>query len=165
MLPWAHRGICSPTPALVDGFPLNLSDSKSPQISRTLLSILADLNNAVVWMVSTCPLISKSSCSTPLIIGRTFISLLHSFFQFSKMVQVVISLFLFLWSVGTAKSTIWHVLFFFLLLLLSITRSGRLAEIRWSVCISLIIIIIIIYALEFFTSASADGLSLEFEWQ
>ena len=38
-----------------------LSDSKSPQVSKTLLSILADLNNAVVWMVSTCSLISKSS--------------------------------------------------------------------------------------------------------
>ena len=31
----------------------SLSDSKSPQISRTLLNILAILNNAVVWMVST----------------------------------------------------------------------------------------------------------------
>ena len=28
-----------------------LSDSEFPQVSRTLLSILADLNNAVVWMV------------------------------------------------------------------------------------------------------------------
>ena len=27
----------------------SLSDSKSPQFSRTLLSILADLSNAVVW--------------------------------------------------------------------------------------------------------------------
>ena len=31
------------------------SDSKSPQVSKTLLSTLADLNNAVVWMVSTRP--------------------------------------------------------------------------------------------------------------
>ena len=38
----------------------SLSDSKSPQVSRNLLSILADLNNAVVWIVSTRPLISKS---------------------------------------------------------------------------------------------------------
>ena len=36
---------------------------KSPQISRTLLNILAILNNAVVWMVSTRPHISKSSSS------------------------------------------------------------------------------------------------------
>ena len=40
----------------------SLSDSKSPQLSRTLLSILADLNNAVVWTVSTRPVISKSLC-------------------------------------------------------------------------------------------------------
>ena len=39
----------------------SLSDNKSPQVYRTLLSIMADLNNAVVWMVSTRPLISKSS--------------------------------------------------------------------------------------------------------
>ena len=37
-----------------------LNDSKSPQVFRTFLSILADLNNSVVWMVSPCPLISKS---------------------------------------------------------------------------------------------------------
>ena len=39
----------------------SLSDSKSPQVSRTLLSILDDHKNAIVWMVSTFPLISKSS--------------------------------------------------------------------------------------------------------
>ena len=39
----------------------NLSDSMSPQVSRTLLSILAALNTAVVWMVSTRPPTSKSS--------------------------------------------------------------------------------------------------------
>ena len=38
-----------------------------------------------------------------------------------------------LWFAGTAKSTIRQVLSFFLL---TITRSGCLAEIRWSVCIS-----------------------------
>ena len=39
----------------------SLSDSKSPQVTGTLLSILAVLNNAVVWMVSTRPPTSKSS--------------------------------------------------------------------------------------------------------
>ena len=38
----------------------SLSDSKFPPVSRTLLSILADLNNAIVWMVSFCPNIFKS---------------------------------------------------------------------------------------------------------
>ena len=48
-------------------FHWSLSDSKSPQVSWILLSILtdlsipADLSNAVVWMVSDLPLISKSS--------------------------------------------------------------------------------------------------------
>ena len=42
-------------------FPWSLSDIKSPQVSRNLLSILAVLNNVVVWMVSTRPLTSKSS--------------------------------------------------------------------------------------------------------
>ena len=40
---------------------MTLSDSKSTQVSRTLLSILANLNYAVVWMVSGCPLISNDS--------------------------------------------------------------------------------------------------------
>ena len=37
------------------------SDRKSPQISRTSLSILADSSNAVVWTGSTPPVIYKSS--------------------------------------------------------------------------------------------------------
>ena len=51
-------------PALADGLPL-----ESLQVSGTLLSILADLNNALVWMVSTRRLISKSSspCTNPLV--------------------------------------------------------------------------------------------------
>ena len=38
----------------------SLSDSKSPQVSRTLLSILTDLNTAVVWTVSIRPSIFNS---------------------------------------------------------------------------------------------------------
>ena len=40
---------------------VSASDSKSPQVSRTLLSILAVPSNAVVWMVSTHSSISNSS--------------------------------------------------------------------------------------------------------
>ena len=49
--------------------PWCLSDSKSLQLSRTRLNILAYHNNAVVWIVSKCPLISKSSspCTNPLV--------------------------------------------------------------------------------------------------
>ena len=39
----------------------SLSDSKSPQVSRTLLSIPDDLKYAAFWMVSSRPLTSKSS--------------------------------------------------------------------------------------------------------
>ena len=42
-------------------FHRSLRDSKSPQVSGTLLSILAVLNNALVWIVSTHPPTSKSS--------------------------------------------------------------------------------------------------------
>ena len=62
----------------------------TPQVSRTLLSILGDLNNAVVWMVSTCLLISNSFSPfiklldiiprEPITIGITVTFMLHSFF-------------------------------------------------------------------------------------
>ena len=42
-------------------FHWSLSDSKSPQVSRTRLRILAVLSNAVIWIVSTRPPTSKSS--------------------------------------------------------------------------------------------------------
>ena len=35
------------TPLMTSGFDGSLSDSKSFQVSRTLLSILADINNAI----------------------------------------------------------------------------------------------------------------------
>ena len=61
-----------------------LSNSKSPQVSRTLLSILADLNNGVVGKVSVLLLISFSSSffSKPLETvpsASTSISILVSF--------------------------------------------------------------------------------------
>ena len=42
-------------------FHWRLSDSKSPQVSRSLLSIVANLNKAKVFMVSLLPLISYSA--------------------------------------------------------------------------------------------------------
>ena len=80
------------TPVLADGLHWSLSDNKSPQVSGTLLSILADLNNAVVWMISTRLLISKSSNpndnpsvtvpSAAITIGITVTFMFHSFFFF-----------------------------------------------------------------------------------
>ena len=125
-------------------FHLSLNDGKSPQVSRTLLSILAVLNNAVVWMVSTRPPISKSSSpfSNPLVtvlnaaitIGIILTCIFHSFFNSlasSRYLSFFSHSFSFImWSAGTAKSTILQVLFFLLI------KSGLLAEIRWSVCMS-----------------------------
>ena len=48
------------TPALADGFPRDFSDSNSNQVFRNPLSIQTDLQNALVWMLSTRPLISES---------------------------------------------------------------------------------------------------------
>ena len=69
----------------------SLSNSKSPQVSRTLLNILADHNNPVVWMVSSLPLISKSSSPfiNPLVVvpraqittGINITFMFHSFFN------------------------------------------------------------------------------------
>ena len=129
-------------------FHWSLSDNKSPQVSRTLLSILDVLNNAIVWMVSTRPLTSKSSSpfrnplftvpNAPITIGIIVPGMFHSFFQFPCKVEVLIflfTLFLFiLWSAGTAKLTVLQVHFFFFLLI--IIWSGLQAEVRWSVCMS-----------------------------
>ena len=70
-------------------FHLSLSDSKSPQVSRTHLSILADLKSAVVWMVSILPLIFSISSlfsrpcgcvpSAPIIIGIIVTFMFYSF--------------------------------------------------------------------------------------
>ena len=123
-----------------------LSDSKSPQVSGTLLSILAVFNNAVVWMVSTRSPTSKSSRhfnktlvtvpKAPITTGTIVTFSFHSFFQFSSKVVVLISLFTFFqfYSVVSRDRKVnnWaNVLF-----LLIITRTGLLAEIRGSVCIS-----------------------------
>ena len=43
-------------------FHWSLNASKSPQVSRTLQSILSDLSNTEVWMFSILPPISNFSC-------------------------------------------------------------------------------------------------------
>ena len=68
-------------------FQWSLSDSKSPQVSRTHLSILAVLNNAIVSMVSTPPQNSKSS--------SLFKNPLATVKQGFEVLQIIINLFLF----------------------------------------------------------------------
>ena len=127
----------------------SLSDNKPPQVSRTLLSTLADPKKAVVLIVSTCPLIFNSSCtfthpltivlSTPITTGVTVTFIFHSLFS-----SLARSWYLFpfslsfnftLWSAGAAKSTIGQVLF------LGLVVWPRLSD----SFVSHIIIIIIIF--------------------
>ena len=126
-------------------FHWSLSDSKSPQVSRTLLSILAVLSNAVIWIVSTRPPTCKSSRpfnnpyvivpKAPITIGIFVTFMFHRFINSlarSRYLSFFSRSFSFiLWSAGAAKSTILQILFFLLII-----RFGLLAEIRWSVCIS-----------------------------
>ena len=103
-------------------FHRSLSDSKAPQVSRTLLSILTFLNNVVVLMVSTRPLTSNSSWpfsnplitvpNAPITIGIIVTCMFHNFFNSlarSRYLSFFSHSFSFiLWSAGTAKSTISH---------------------------------------------------------
>ena len=117
----------------------HLSASKSPQVSRTLLSIQAVLNNSVVRMVSTRPPTSKSSSlfnnplvtipKAPITIGIIVTFMFHSFFQFSSKVEVLILLFTFFqfYSVVSRDSKIDNFVnfFFFFVNSYKVWSSGR----------------------------------------
>ena len=128
-------------------FQWRLSDNNSPQVSRTLLSILAVFNNAVVWMVSTRPPTSKSSRpfnnplvtvpKAPITIGIIVTFMFHSFLN-----SLARSRYLSFFShsvvcqdnkVDNFADFLFFSFFFFLLIII---RYGLRAEIRWSVCIS-----------------------------
>ena len=118
------------------------SDSKYPQVSRTHFSILANHNNDVVWMISTYPLIFKSSSpftnplvtvsSTLITIGITVTFMFHSLFSFQ------------------ARSR--HIFFLFgsLQFYQVVTRNGK---VFYSVGLFIIIIIIIIIIIESFSQS------------
>ena len=127
-------------------FHWSLSDTKTPQVSNTLLSILAVFNNTVVWMVFTRLPTSKSSSpfynhlvivpKAPITIGTIITLMFHSFFQFSSKIEILILLFTFfqVYSVLNKDSKVDN--FANSLFLLIIIRSVLLAETRWSVCMS-----------------------------
>ena len=90
-------------------FHRSLGDTQSPQVSRTLLSILAYLNNVVVWIVSTCTLISKSS--------NPITKPLGSVLSASTIIVIIVTLlfyrFFLLWqSPGIYLSTQFHLFLF-----------------------------------------------------
>ena len=108
-------------------FHWSLSDSMSPQVSRTLRNILANLNNAVVWIVCSYdgPPISNSTnpftkplwvvTSTLITIGTNITFMFHNclvLWQGQDICLSSFSLIFSLWSAGMAKFTIRQVLFF-----------------------------------------------------
>ena len=119
------------TLALADHW--NLIDSKSYLVNRTLLSILADLNKAVVGMVSARSPISYSSISltklleivpsAPITIGITVTFMFNSFFRslarskYSFLFSF--SLIFILLSAGTPKSIIRQAFIFYFFLIFS----------------------------------------------
>ena len=125
-------------------FHWSLSDSKSPQVFRALLSILAILNKVLLWIVSTRPPTSKSSSpfsnplvtvpNAPITIGIIVTYMFHSFFN-SLARSTYLSLFQF-YSVVSRDSKVDNVAISLFLLLLIIIRSALLAKIRLSVCMS-----------------------------
>ena len=119
-------------------FQWSLSDRKSPQVSRTLHSILTVLNNAVVWMVSTRSPTSKSSSpfsnpfvtvpKAPITIGIIVTCMFHVFFNSlarSRYLSYFLSFF-FSCQPGQQSRQFCN----FSLFLLIIIRSGLLAEIH-----------------------------------
>ena len=117
---WFFTGVCVAASLL-----------KSPQVFRTSLRILAVLSNAVLWIVSTRPATSKSSRpfhkplvivpNSPITIGAIVTFMFHSFFNSLARSRYLsffsLSLRFILWSAGTAKSTVFQILFFLLFLL------------------------------------------------
>ena len=123
-------------------FHRRLCESKSPQVSRTLFSTLANLINAVVWMVSIHPLISNTSSplshplwTVPHMSITIGIILFYSFLSSWPSPSTCLSfpsLWIFsLWSTRMENSPYMATSLF----LLIITKLGLLARIRWSVCI------------------------------
>ena len=104
LLLFTHRGFF--TSELTDGLSQEFEWQQSPQVSRTLLSILTVLNNVLVWMLTTRPVIFKPSSpfnnplmnvsKAPIMISTVITFMFHSFFfQFPGKVQVLIFLFTF----------------------------------------------------------------------
>ena len=128
-------------PALADGLSL---ESEWQQVSSSLQDLPQySLKYAVDWIVSARPLISKSYNpftnslrivrSAPITIGIT-VTFMFNIFLFSGKVLVLNSLFAFSYFhfVVRRDDKVYYLTGSFLLL----TRSGRLARIRWSVSVS-----------------------------
>ena len=122
-------------------FHWDVSDNKSPQVSRTLFSILADLNNIVFWMVLSSyfqmhqSLYQSFGDCTGCVNNNSYHRHFHvpCFFQQSLCTYLTFHLPLVLLSGQPEQQSSQFGSFscFFL----TVTSSGRLSKIRWFVCI------------------------------
>ena len=114
-------------------FHWGLSDSKSSQVTRTLLSILANLNNVVVLVVSIRPPTFNSSkafgtvSNAPVSIRITVILMFHIYLVFSQAPSIC-HFFRFLWFLPCDPPRRQNPKCFWLI------RSDCLVEIKWSLC-------------------------------
>ena len=129
-------------------FHWTLRDSQSLEVAWTLLSILSEINNIVIWRVSVRPVISKSSSlfynplvivpKSPNTIGIIVTFMFNSFFfQFPSKVQVLILFFYFfpVLFCGQPGQQILSLLFYYYCFIIIIIYSLRVFYIncnRWS---------------------------------
>ena len=126
---------------------MSSSDSEYFHVSRTLLSILADLGNGVMWIVSACPLMFKSSKlstnrlgivpSAPITIGITDTIMFHSFLVPEQGLDIYLSfrfLFILLCALLTQPNPPFgqfsRFCFFVLFCFFTIITFGRLAQMK-----------------------------------
>ena len=118
-------------------FHWRLSDSKSPQVSLDLVSVVDNLNNVVVWMVLILPLITNSTSFSPKPLrtvssAPTTISIpsISGSIAFSAHWQYPSICLSFSFLIFTLSESKWITNSFFLVN----TRPGHLTETEWSVC-------------------------------
>ena len=116
-------------------FQWSLSDSKSPQVSRTLLCILAVLINVVVWIVSIRPPTSKSFC----LFHNRFVTVPKA----PITIGIIVSFIFIIFFQNTNKDHVFILLFTFLQFYSVISRDSKVDNFESS----LFLLIIIIYGL------------------
>ena len=123
----------------------SLSDNKFPQVSRILLSILADLNNTIVWRFSahhpifnssrpfTIPLGIVPSAPTKIGITVTFTlyRLFSSLVKFKCLSPLSFSLTFAVWSAKMAKYAIRQFLFYLFLFFFFFFFCQSLSLVFW----------------------------------
>ena len=124
------------TPSKADGFSLELKRQQVSSCLRDSPQYHTDFNNTLVLMVSTRPLISKSSCCFTNLLVAVSSTSIYSFSSLARFSNLSLFSFSFMFtqlSAGTAKFKIQRILFLFFV---DYHRTWFSRLIRRSVCIS-----------------------------